>query len=421
MQKNQKKTLYAWAMYDWANSAHNLVITSAIFPAYFASITKENKGLIDFFGYSIKNSVLFSYAVSLGFLSVVLLHPLLSALADFTGRKKDFMRFFVYLGAFSTCMLSMTTQENIIFSLFWFVLSLIGYSGSLVFYNAFLPEIATEDKFDYWSAKGYMLGYVGSVLLMIQNLTMLEIPSLYGNISNQTACQISFLSVGIWWWFFGEYTLQNLPNQINRSTKNWLKEGFLKIKKTYQNIKQDKKISLFLIGFFCYNMGLQTIMYIAAIFAEVELKIPESNLIITILLIQLLAIVGAYFFAYLSDKTNNIYALKIGIFCWTLICMVAYFITPTTFYFLAIVIGFVMGGIQALSRSTFTKLMPDTEDKSSYFGIYEVTDKLGTVVGTFSFGLIEHLSGNVRNSIAVLTLYFLVGFLFLWQIKSMKK
>lgn len=418
MQKNQPKVLRAWAMYDWANSAHNLVITSAIFPAYFASITKGNNGMINFFGWSIKNSILFSYAVSCAFLMVVILHPLLSGLADFTGRKKQFMRFFVYLGAFSTIMLSFTTQNNVVFSLFWFSLSLIGYSGSLVFYNAYLPEIATEDKFDYLSAKGYMLGYIGSVLLMLQNLTMIEMPSFYGNISNAFACQLSFLLVGIWWFVFGEYTLQNLPSNRTQISTNWWKESKMKLKSTYAQIQKNKSIRLFLIGFFFYNMGLQTVMYIAAIFAEVELKIPESNLIVTILLIQLLAIFGAYSFAFLSRKMSNVNALKIGVFFWIFICIAGYFITSDSFYFLAICIGFVMGGIQSLSRSTFTKLMPVTDDKSSYFSMYEVVDKFGTVLGTFSFGLIEHFSGNVRNSIAFLVVYFLIGFIFLLRIKN---
>jgi UMF1 family MFS transporter len=422
MQKNNPTILNAWAMYDWANSAHNLVITSAIFPAYFTSITKNtNNGMINFLGMSFKNSVLFTYSISLAFLMIIFLHPFLSSLADFTGKKKSFMRFFVYLGVVSTASLFWIDKTNVHLGLLFFMLSLIGYSGSLVFYNAYLPEIATEDKFNFLSAKGFTLGYVGSVLLMSQNLTMIELPHLYGNILPALACQISFLLVGIWWWIFGEYTLYYLPSSASESQKQWLKKGFSNIQKVSLAIFNQKSLYLFLIAFFFYSMGLQTVMFVAAIFAEVELKIPEGNLIATILLLQLLAIVGAYMFAYSSEKRGNFLTLKMGTITWGIICIFAYFITQSSFYILATCIGVVMGGMQSLSRATFTKLMPPkTTEKSSYFAFYEITEKLALVLGTFSFGFIEQLTGNVRNSILALTIYFVIGlsFLILAQKKS---
>jgi UMF1 family MFS transporter len=423
--KNNPKILRAWCFYDWANSVHALVIVSAIFPVYYGGVTtsEEFGKQVNFFGIWLKNSVLFSYTVSFSFLLIVLLMPILSSVADYTGGKKGFMRFFVYLGSFSSMALYFFTKDTLNISIILFGLSLVGYSGSLVFYNAYLPEIATEDQFDRISARGYALGFIGSVILMIFNLMMLLNPAWFGGISESLAARISFLTTGLWWWLFAEYTLWYLPksSKINSKNQNWLWNGFQELNKVLKEVKEETLLKTFLLAFFFYNMGLQTVMYVAAVFGESELHIPGTFLIVTVLLIQILAIFGSYGFAYLSEHYGNTYVLRLGVILWVMICGMAYFIDQTGFYVLACIIGLVMGGMQSLSRSTYAKLIPlNTTDRVSYFGFYEITDKLGIVLGTFTFGFIGQWLGSVRYSIVALAVYFAIGLFFLLLIPSRK-
>jgi MFS transporter, UMF1 family len=421
--KNNPQIIRAWCFYDWANSVHALVIVSMIFPVYYGSVTKSPDlgDKINFLGFLVKNSVLFSYTVSFSFLLVVLLNPFMTALADYTGRKKDFMRFFVYLGSFSSASLFFFTSETITPSIIIFGLSLVGYSGSIVFYNAYLPEIATEDRLDQVSARGFAFGFVGSVVLALLNLTMILMPATFG-LSEGLAVRYSFLLTGVWWWSFAQYTLAYLPASPPKpAQKDWLFKGVHQLQKVIGELKHQNLLKVFLLAFFFYNMGLQTIMYMAAVFGESELKIPGNNLIITVLLIQILAIVGSYGFAWLSSQYGNTGALRVAVVSFVGICGAAYFINQTGFYVLAAVIGLLMGGIQSLSRSTYAKLMPeDTPDKASYFGFYEVMDKLSIVLGTFSFGFIAQMTGSVRNSIVALAVFFALGWLFLYWIPSRK-
>lgn len=423
--KNDPKVLQAWCFYDWANSVHALVIVSAIFPVYYNEVSKSinEAHLVSFFGYTLKSSVLFSYSIALSFLLIAFTTPILTAIADYSGLKKTFMRFFVYLGAFSSSLLFFFTAQTLEFSVILFALSLIGYSGSIVFYNAYLPEIASEDRYDYLSARGFTYGYIGSVLLLLFNLSMLLLPNLYGGISADWACRVSFLTTGLWWFGFAQYTLAYLPKGRAIAPKTndraWLLNGFRELIKVLKELKTLRLARWFLLGFFFYNMGVQTVMYIAAIFGAQEIGVPDNNLILTILIIQLLAIVGAYGFAYLSKIYGNTRALEVAVLVWVGICVSAYYINELGFYILAVVIGFVMGGIQSLSRSTYAKLLPpDTPDRASYFGFYDVVDKLAIVSGTFVFGFLEHWLGSVRYGIIALAVFFVLGFICLLMIPS---
>jgi len=424
--KNSPKIINAWCLYDWANSVHGLVIVSTIFPIYYGSVAVSVSGsdFITFLGFPIKNTVLFSYAISASFLIVAFTTPILTAIADYSGNKKFFMKFFVYLGSFTSIGLFFFTSETISISVFLFALSLIGYSGSIVFYNAYLPEIATEDRYDNISAKGYALGYIGSVLLLLFNLSMLLMPNWYGGISSGLAARISFLTTGIWWWSFAQYTFYHLPNSTKQKEKkgNWLFKGFEELKKVLKELPAQPLLITFLIAFFFYNMGVQTVMYVATIFGQKELNLPDEVLIITILILQILAIFGSYGFSKSSKILGNSRALLLGVLVWIGICIGAYFVyTEMEFYILATTVGFVMGGIQSLSRSTYAKLMPlDTPDRASYFGFYDVVDKITIVLGTFSYGFIDQFTGSMRNSIIALALYFLIALVFLAFIPSKK-
>lgn len=418
---NNPKVLRAWAFYDWANSVHSLTITSAIFPIYFpiAAVMDNNSKEINFFGFELVNTAVFSYTISAAFLILAILMPLLSGIADYQGTRKGFMKFFCYLGSISCMMLFFFEKGNYYIGTFGFLFSIIGWGGSMVFYNSFLPQIATPDRFDELSARGFTYGYIGSVILLLQNLSMVLMPQWYGNISGDLASRISFLSVGVWWFVFSQIPFHYLPTS-NTDTKKesfWL-GGWKELSHVYDEIKHNDTIRSFLSSFFLFNLGAQTVMYLGALFGSEELHLPTDALIITILLIQLIAIPGAYFCAKLSSKIGNIQGLFLIVCVWILICGFAYTVkNQMNFYLLASGIGFVMGGIQSMSRATFAKLCPSGEkDTASYFSFYDVCDRLSTVLGTFIFGLIIQLTGNMRNGILVLGVVFMLSLYFLVKI-----
>ena len=425
--KNNPKILTAWTMYDWANSVHSLTITSAIFPIYFpiAAVMMPSKSTkLDFLGWQVENTVVYSYAISLGFLLLAFSVPLVSAISDYTGKKKVFMKIYCYLGAISCMMLYFFKEGSYYLGTFAFLFSIIGWGGSIVFYNSYIPEIATEDKYDSLSARGFTMGYLGSVVLLIQNLTMVLKPDWYGGISGSQASRISFLTVGIWWIVFAQIPFSILPEtqKTQKQSGNWIFNGFRELKKVFGELQKLDITKKFLLAFFFYNMGAQTVMYLGALFGGQELKLPSESLIITILLIQLVAIPGAYLFSKLSDSIGNIKSLSYIVLIWFVICIAGYYVyTRNEFYVLATGIGFVMGGVQSLSRSTYAKMLPEnTKDTASYFSFYDVCDRLSTVLGTFMFGLVTQISGNMRMSLLFLSVIFIIGFLMLINIPSKK-
>lgn len=409
--------MQGWAFYDWANSVYSLVITSTIFPIYYTAVTaSETSDLVSIFGWEVRNTVVYSYSLSAAFLLISLLLPVLSGIADYGGRKKHFMKFFVYLGSAACASLFFFTGENVEFGLIAFMLAAIGFIGSLVFYNAYLPEIATSDRFDRLSARGYALGYAGSVLLLLFNLSMVLFPEAYSITDDSFPARFSFLLTGLWWAGFAQLTFRVLPNQDfgKRNLRSSIGKGLQELKKVVRQLPALPSLLLFLLAFFAYSMGVQTVMYMATLFGDKELQMESSMLIITILTIQIVAIGGAFLFAWLSKKFGNVAALMIAVLIWVLVCAGAYFTyTAEQFIGLAVVVGLVMGGIQSLSRSTYSKLLPPSRDHASYFSFYEVTEKVAIVIGTASYGLIENITGSMRNSVFVLMIFFLIGLLLL--------
>lgn len=429
--RNDPKIIRAWCMYDWANSVYNLTITSSIFPAYYQAVTSNAQGdSITIFEYSLQNTVLYTYALSIAFLCVVLIGPLLGGVADYFGKKKLFMQAFCLIGS-SGCMgMYFFTKENPLWGISMLILATIGYAGSLVFYNAFLPEITTPDQTDKVSAKGFSYGYIGSVILLIFNLSMVLKPTWYGLCPTgdcDMPARISFLSVGIWWMGFSQYSLWYLPaTKGNKALgANYLLSGFRELRKVAKQVSALPKLLYFLIACFLYSMGAQTVMYVATLFGEKEFKLETGQLIAVVLVLQLIAIPGANAAAWLSKKWGNVSGLSAVVIVWILICLLAYFMQNAQhFYMIAVLVGLVMGGIQALSRSTYSKLIPaNTQDNASFFSFYEVTEKLAIVFGTFTYGLIQHLTGSMRNSVVALGLFFVLGLVFLYltsQYKSEK-
>ena len=422
--RNDRKVVRGWYMYDWANSVYSLVITSAIFPIYYKAVANTNgSDIISFMGFSIQNSNLYSYALSFSFLIVAMIVPLLSGVADYSGSKKTFMAFFVWLGGLSCMSLFFFTDVStlwlgIVFSIF----ASIGYSGSLVFYDAFLPEIVTEDRFDATSANGYSMGYYGSVLMMVLCMVLIMNYEFFLFSSEIEAMRVSFVLVGAWWIGFSFIPLRVLPHNpfgVQPSGNVWTK-GYQEIRKVWRNLGNQPDLKRFLFAYFFYNMGVQTVMYLSALFGTDVLRLEASKLILTMLIIQLVGAFGAFVFARFSAKKGNKVALLSMIVIWVGVCIAAYFITTEyQFYALATIVGLVMGGIQSLSRATYAKLIPrDTIDHASYFSFYDVTFYLSVVFGTFSYGLINQLTGSMRFSALGLAVYFIVGMAFLISIRS---
>lgn len=416
METNNKKIINAWCFYDWANSAYSLVITSTIFPVYYNAVTKSafHGTQVRFFDFPIENTVLYSYAISFSYLIIALLSPMLSGIADYGGRKRMFMRFFSTLGAAACITLFFFKGENIELGIFAFGLATIGYAGGLVFYNAFLPEITTPDKYDSVSARGYAFGYIGSVILLVINLFVIMKYQLFGLVSEETATRLAFLMVGVWWIGFSLITFRYVKDATTRKgiwTSDIIMKGFHELQTVAKDVLKQQNIKRFLVSFFCYSTGVQTAMFLAATFAEKELHMEGPELILVILILQLVAILGAYLTAQLSKQKGNKFSLMIMLIIWTALCFFTFFIqTKAEFYFVAIIIGLVMGGIQSLSRATYAKLLPEeVKDPTSYFSFYDLLEKLAIVVGTFSYGYIEMITGTMRNSILALGVFFVLG------------
>ncbi len=413
MQTASKKVINGWAMYDWANSVYNLVITTTFFPAYYAAITSSKNfpdGIV-FLGRHFVNTELKDYVLAFGFLVIAFLSPILSSIADYKGNKKNFMRFFCYLGAISCCSMFFFDKDHITLGLMCFMFAGIGFYGSQVFYNSYLPEIAAEADRDRISAKGYSLGYLGSVLMqMIGFGLVIAMPD------NPLPLKLTFLLVGIWWVCFAQITFRALPispKSERKTKKHVLINGFHELKIVWDQVTHMPVLKRFLTAFFFYSMGVQTVMLVAIDFGIKELKLPDQKLIITAVIIQLVAIAGAISMSKLSAKFGNIKVLLFTVLLWIGVCIAGYYITTEThFYIIASLVGLVMGGIQSLSRSTYSKLMPETKDTASFFSFYDVTEKLAIVIGLFTFGFIEGIS-SIRNSILSLVIFFVIGFFLL--------
>lgn len=421
LRKGSKKLLNAWAFYDWANSVYTLTIASAVFPIFYEALFSERDHYIDVFGLNLKNSALISFVTAFAFLLVAFISPLLSGIADYVGDKKSFMKFFCYLGALSCMGLYWFNLENLYSGLAFYFFGLIGYWGSLVFYNSYLPDIAYEEQQDEISAKGYSLGYIGSVILLIINLAMIMKPNLFGIGGKEgegamKAMRYSFVMVGVWWILFSQYSYYFLPkgnkNANRKVTHHVVFNGFKELKKVWVLLKGNSALKRYLESFFVSSMAVQTVMLVATYFGAQEISWSSKEegtigLIICVLLIQLVAVVGAFLTSRASAKFGNIPTL-IGINCfWVVLCAGAYFITePIEFYIMASFVGLVMGGIQSLSRSTYSKLLPETEDTASFFSFYDVAEKIGIVIGMMVYGIIDQITGSPRLAIVFLGVFF---------------
>ncbi len=416
--KDQKKVINGWAFFDWANSAYALTITVAIFPGYFLAVTDDT---IHIGNMTMSNSSLYSYAISAAYLLIAIASPFLSGIADYGGRKKFFLRMFTTIGSLACISLwFFNGMETLQLGTVSFILATVGFAGGLVFYNSYLPIIASEEKYDSVSAKGFAYGFIGSVILLLINLLVIQKYEWFGLSGRGVAVKLSFVMVGLWWLGFAQIPFRRLPKDVRvKSDENLIFKGFLELRKVWQQLKMHRNTKGFLLAFFWYSAGTQTVLFLAATFAEKQLHFDAMELIALILLLQIVAIGGAYLFAKIADIKGNKTSIVIMLLIWTSICVSAYFIyTKPPFYIIAAGVGIVMGGIQSVSRATYSKLIPqDTVDTASWFSFYDVVEKLAIIVGTFSFGFIEQLTGSMHNSVLSLALFFMISLALIHRVK----
>lgn len=422
IQKNDPRTINGWAMYDWANSVYALVITSAIFPAYYNQVTRRGgSSRVDFLGWEVENTAIYSICLGVAFGLIALISPLLSSISDYSGNHKSFMKFFCYSGAAACSTLFFFTGGNLLLGLGALMLATIGYSGSIVFYNSYLPAIATEDRQDKVSARGYAFGYIGASTLLILNLGFILNQQALGIEDDTLLPRIALLTTGLWWIGFAQITFRRLPPGIyvKKPEGNYIFNGYRELLKVWRRLQRESKLKTYLLAFFFYIMGVQTVMFMAASFGEKEVHMNLTQLIATVLTLEYIGIAGAFLFAWISKRRGNIPALIIAVTVWIFICIGAYFIrTPYHFYVAAFFIGLVMGGIQSLSRSTYSKLIPKTENNAGYFSFYDVCEKMAMMCGLVMFGALDNIFGSMRNSIITLGLWFVVGLIFLIRIRK---
>jgi MFS transporter, UMF1 family len=419
IKKGDKKVIRGWIMYDWANSVYQLTITTAVFPLYYNSVTGSGEeSVVSFFGFNLVNTVLYSWAIAAAYIILAIGSPFFSSIADYTGRRKTFMKVFTWIGAFSCGMLFFFTGKNIELGIIAFGLGTLGYGGSIVFYNSFLPVIAEPKDQDSISARGYSMGYLGGVILLLFNLLMIMKPEFFGIPEGSSiAARISFITVFLWWIGFSQITFRRLPKYTYKKRTpgaSIFTNGYKELQIVFKQVRQSYQLTVYLTGFFFMMAGLLSVMFMASLYGKKLLGLSDDVLIPTVLLIQLVGMLGAWFFSRLSGWLGNLKALLISLFGWVLICIGAYYITGTFgFVTVAFFVGIVMGGTQSLARSTYSKMLPETTDHTSFFSFYDVVEKMATVVGTFSFGIIEQLTGSMRYSVLSIGLFFVIGLAFM--------
>lgn len=420
IEKGNKRIINAWVFYDWANSVYPLVITTAIFPPFFEAVTNPDekaKPMVDFLGFSIRNTQVYEIVIATSFLFVVLLSPILSGIADYSGNKKFFLKLFCYMGSLSCAAFFFFDPDQLELSMFPVMMASIGFWGSLVFYNAYLPEIAEPKDQDRISARGFSMGYLGSSILLISCLALIMVAEM--------PARWCFVLVALWWVGFSQITYRRLPTlgPKERNDSSVYTKGFEELRSVWKEVKKNGQLKAYLRAFFLYSMGVQTLLLLAVLFAKTEIRdMPEAGLIISVLVIQFVAIAGSRLFAFSSGRYGNIFTLKIAILIWVIVCIAAYFTyTALQFYFLAAAVGLIMGGIQSLSRSTYSKMLPDTRDHASYFSFYDVTEKVALIFGMLSFAYIEGVYGDMRSSTLLLMSFFILGLGGLFFVKELKK
>jgi UMF1 family MFS transporter len=410
-----RKEIFGWGMYDFANSAFATTISSVVFNVYFTQVVVGESGA-DIFGHKIPASSLWGYTVSLSVILVIFTSPILGAIADFSGTKKKFLFLYCYLACLFTGLLFFAKEGDYIFAMILYVLANYFFAGSLGFYNAFLPEISTKENIGRISGFGWALGFIGGGILLAINLVMIRLPELFG-IPDRDHLPVRFviLSVAIWWAVFAVFTFLLVRERRWGSPvpvgESYLRMGFKRLVLTFKKVRQHKELFKFLITFLIYNEGIETVIVMAAVFASELLGMSQSEIVTLFLLGQIVAFSGSLLLGYFADKFGNKQAIILSLVVWCAVVVWAYFIKTTyEFWTMGVFIAFILGGSQAVSRSLFGLFTP-RENTAEFFGFYALSGKFSSAIGPFTFAFIRHAFDSIRVAVIALIVFFALGFL----------
>ena len=424
----QSRTIFGWCMYDWANSAYVTTVVAGILPAYFAGVVVGPDG-INFGSFQTSAIAVWGFTTSLAAFLAFIMAPVLGAIADFSATKKRFLLSFAYGGALCTLLLYFCESGDVIATLFLFLLAQIGFIGANVFYDAFLPIIARPEEMDAISGKGYSYGYLGGGIQFALSLVLIAAHDSFG-ITQTTAARIAILCAAVWWAVFTLFTAKYLqeerrhtvviPEQYRNKRAAKLRIGISRTWKTAQHVGQYRHLVLFLVAFMLYNDGIETVILMATIYGTEELRLSSTTLMVTLLLIQLVAVVGAFSFSKLSNRLGTKRAIMISLVVWSGVVIYAYVIRTAVEYFaLGIVVGIVLGGSQALSRSYYGSMIP-ADSSAEFYGFYTVFSKFSAIWGPSVFALITQWTGSSRLAILSLVSFFVLGLVLLYFVDERK-
>ena len=406
--KENKRAVWSWAFYDWANSAYSTTVMAGFFPLFFKEYWADPHN-------PSQSTFYLGMANSIASMVVAALAPLLGSVADQGSAKKKFLTFFAFLGVIMTGGLWMVAQGNWQMAVLFYVIATIGFASGNVFYDALLPGLASEERVDAVSSLGFGLGYLGGGLLFLVNVFMYLKPELFGIPDGATAIKLSFLSVAVWWAVFTIPLILFVPepkNYENIDFNNAIRMGWVQLVQTFKEIRNMKVVGTFLLAYWFYIDGVDTIIRMAVDYG-MSLNFPGESLIIALLIVQFVAFPAALIYGWLASKIGAKTGIMVGITAYSFITLLGYFMTEAWhFYVLAILIGLFMGGIQALSRSLYTRIIPP--DKSAeFFGFYNMLGKFAAIIGPALMGTIALVTGSARLSILSILLLFILGAFFL--------
>jgi UMF1 family MFS transporter len=410
----RRKQILSWCLYDWANSAFASTIMAAVLPVFYSTVAGANLSKTTASSY-------WGYTNTLAMLVVAFSAPVLGALADHRGIKKRFLALFAGMGIVSTSLLVFVGKGDWFLASLLYIIGMVGFSGGNNFYDSLLPHVAGEKDIDRVSSLGYALGYLGGGILLAFNVAMILKPHWFGIADAEWGTRYSFLTVGVWWAAFSIPILKNVPEPpvvpIPGESSSPLRASLQRLSLTFHNIRQYREAFKFLVAFWLFNDGIGTIITMAVIFGA-EINIPQAHLIGSILAVQFIGIPFSILFGRLAGWMGTKRAIFLGLAVYTGISIGGYFIqTALHFWILAVLVGFVQGGTQALSRSLFGTMIPKSRS-AEFFSFYDVSSKFAGIIGPFVFGLVGQLTGSSRLSVVALVVFFIGGGMILFTVNE---
>ncbi len=424
----QKREIFSWAMYDFANSAFATTILAVVFNQYFATVVAGGGRGIEFIGFRLHGASFFTFSVALSMAISAVLAPFLGAVADASASKKRFLMIFCYIAILFTGLLYFVHEGNYWRGAIFFIIANIGFACGNVYYNAFLPEISTDQNIGRISGLGWALGYIGGGVLLGINLIMLKYPHRLGFPSGYFTVQDCFLSVALWWLIFSLPTFLFLRERAEKTFpsfgKNYFSEGYQRLRHTFRRIKTFRELTKFLVAYLIYNDGIETVIVMASIFGAEVLGMETGEIILFFLMVQGIAIFGSLIFGYLADAIGNKKAVMISLGIWSFIVIWAFSLgilwdPKTEYWILGALAGIVMGGSQAASRSLQGIFTPDA-NSAEFFGFFAVSGKFASVFGPLIYGILIAITGSVRSGILSVLLFFVIGTVILWSVNEKK-